>query len=348
VCADVPEQIYTIPSSHPYHNVTYVYVYDSTPDVVTVGYTSGYEGAYVANGLVMFGAGMALGYALFDDDWDDWYAWHYPPCYYSYGCAARFDYHYGGFVRAGRYYGPYAGAGFGARYNPFTGTYARGAFAYGPYRSAGVGSAYNPLTGVHARAGYYSGPGGTRAAGRVYNPRTGRGAATDQLRTPYGSWGRSVISDGEDWARFGHRSGPRGTTVGARTSEGAAGVVHRGRYGWTYAGKTKSGDVYAGRGGHIYRRNESGDWQRHLNKTRNWQATGTRAYDQSRERLRPERWDSSPRTRRSAGDERARVGGAAERLNRDSWSRARGNRLSSSDRSLRGRGMRGGGRGRRR
>ena len=288
VCVEVPKAIYTIPASSPLHNVTYVYVYDSDPDEVTVGYTAGYTGAYIANGLLMFGAGMALGHALADDD--EWCRWRYSSCYYSYGCAAHYSYYHGSFVRAANCYGPYGGAGFGARYNPVTGRYARGAYAYGPYGSAGIARAYNPVTGTRTRGAYASGPRGTVAGGSAFNPRTGRSAATRQVRTPYGSWGRSVVSDGDDWARFGHRSGAAGKTAGFETSGGAKGIVHKGEQGWTYLGKGSGGDVYAGHDGRVYRRGDNNEWQRHSNATRQWSGTGTRSYDAAQARTRPEHW----------------------------------------------------------
>jgi len=58
VSTSVPQEIYTIPPSCPIYNVKYVNVYNSTPDVVNVGYTSGYTGSYVANdGTVVYGTG---------------------------------------------------------------------------------------------------------------------------------------------------------------------------------------------------------------------------------------------------------------------------------------------------
>jgi hypothetical protein len=51
VCKKVPDEIYTIPPSNPLYNVTYVKVYDSTPEVVYVGYTPGYTSSYRLRGL---------------------------------------------------------------------------------------------------------------------------------------------------------------------------------------------------------------------------------------------------------------------------------------------------------
>ena len=57
VAAWVPESIYTIPPTSPLYNLTYVQVYDSTPSVVNVGYTPGYNGAIVTDGVVVYGTG---------------------------------------------------------------------------------------------------------------------------------------------------------------------------------------------------------------------------------------------------------------------------------------------------
>jgi len=45
VAASVPAVIYTIPASSPLHYVTYVRIYEATPQVVYVGYTPGYKWA---------------------------------------------------------------------------------------------------------------------------------------------------------------------------------------------------------------------------------------------------------------------------------------------------------------
>ena len=56
--ADVtPPDIQQIPPSSPVYNVKYVTVYQTTPEVVYVGYTPGYLGSYVWNGAVVYGTG---------------------------------------------------------------------------------------------------------------------------------------------------------------------------------------------------------------------------------------------------------------------------------------------------
>ena len=58
VATSVPAVIYSIPASSPLHYVTYVQIYNATPQVVVVGYTPGYLGTVVApGGVVVYGTG---------------------------------------------------------------------------------------------------------------------------------------------------------------------------------------------------------------------------------------------------------------------------------------------------
>ncbi len=58
VADSVPDEIKDIPPDNPHYNVKYVEVYDSTPDVVYVGYTPGYYGCYPYYGTVFWGTGF--------------------------------------------------------------------------------------------------------------------------------------------------------------------------------------------------------------------------------------------------------------------------------------------------
>jgi hypothetical protein len=58
VADDIPEdQIQQIPPSEPVYNVTHVHVYDSTPEVVYVGYTPGYMWSFPYYGVPIYGTG---------------------------------------------------------------------------------------------------------------------------------------------------------------------------------------------------------------------------------------------------------------------------------------------------
>lgn len=81
VCDVVPDPVRDIPPSSPVYNVKYVYVYDSTPDVVYVGYTPAYFGSYVYGPCVIYGTGWY---------YHPWYGPYYYPRPYTYGFGVRF------------------------------------------------------------------------------------------------------------------------------------------------------------------------------------------------------------------------------------------------------------------
>jgi len=57
VASSVPPAVYTIPPSSPLHHVTYVRILNATADEVEVGYTPGYLGTVVGDGVVVYGTG---------------------------------------------------------------------------------------------------------------------------------------------------------------------------------------------------------------------------------------------------------------------------------------------------
>ncbi len=280
VTSNVPPEIYTIPASSPVHHVTYVTVEDDddNDEWVTFAYVAAYTGLMIGWGCAVWGSG-----------------WYYPP--YGY---------YGG------WYHPYPHTyGMGAWYNPYTGGYGRGAAVYGPYGGVGMGASYNPRTGTYARGAAAYGPYGSRAAGQAYNPRTGTYAQTRQGSNVYGNWGSSSVQRGDDWAQTAHRENYRtGTnTGGVRTSEGGAAVARTGPGGSSGGvARTAGGDVYAGKDGNVYKKNEGGGWEQ-SNGSGGWsQVDGAQARD------------------------RAETSGATGQLERDSSARATGN-TRTADRS---------------
>jgi hypothetical protein len=297
VCDSMPGVIYTIPSNHPKHYVTYAYVYSSTPTVVVVGYTSGYSGCYVApTGVLMFGVGFWAMHMMMDHH-HHYHHYHYHPHYYSYGCGARYDYHYGSYYRSARYYGPYGGAGGWAGYDPGSGTYYRGGYAAGPY--------------------------GRGFAREAYNPYTNRYGAQARVQTPYQSWGRTVVSDGDRWARAGHRAQNGKAIGGLETSAGGRAV---GGYNkWTdqgaVVGKDRHGDVYVGRDQNVYKRNESG-WQK--NSGNGWESID-RTQAKSKAQTRANELQSNRSLNSPSRQNRSSIQGD---LNRQWQSRQQGNRAS--------------------
>ncbi len=259
VVADVvPQPIYTIPPSSPMYHVTYVRVYNSTPETVVVGYTSGYMGVYPYGGTVVFGTGYYYPPYI----WASSPVPIYYPYPYSYGTAAYYNPYTGAYGRSATVYGPYSGAGAASYYNPNTRTYARGAAVYGPYGGVGTAAAYNPRTGAYVRSvSTYGMEGGvTEAWG--YNPRTGASTATHQQYNAYAQWGNSVVTRDNDTARIGHYTDDRGTGAGFTSTTGAKGVGYHSVENSGGVVKTQSGDIYAGRDGNAYKKTDDG-WSKY-------------------------------------------------------------------------------------
>ncbi|HMK39905.1 MAG TPA: hypothetical protein VK569_11220, partial [Bacteroidota bacterium] len=137
-----PAQIDSIPPSSPMYNTKYVYVYESTPEVVYVGYTPAYTGCYPYYGTVVYGTGF-----------------YYPPYvspYYYYPHPVT----YGVSV----HYSPYTGWGVGMAWSVGFVAMSSGWAGYGHGYSHGYNAGF--WAGYHAgtRPGGVYGPGG-------YNPR---------------------------------------------------------------------------------------------------------------------------------------------------------------------------------
>ena len=199
----IPEQqISQIPPSSPVYNVTYVHVYASTPEVVYVGYTPGYVGAYPYYGVPVYGTG-----------------WYYPP--------------YVGTV----YYPHPVTYGFHMTYNPWTGwgvgmTWSSGFFTFGVSFGGGYGGYYPPR-------GYYP-PGGYRpvncynctinTGGGRNNVNIGNSAGGGDRRKPPGASqlpsNSNVYNRPENRARVADRSTREAATrqVGDRTARGSNNV----------------------------------------------------------------------------------------------------------------------------
>jgi hypothetical protein len=124
-----PGDVDTIPPESPVYNVKYVYIYDSTPEVVYVGYTPGYTGSYVYNTTIVYGTG-----------------WYYRPWISPY-----------------YYYPRYGTWGFHITYNPWTGWGFGLGWVWGPFRVGFfAGGLWHRHHRWHHRHGGRYGPGGYR------------------------------------------------------------------------------------------------------------------------------------------------------------------------------------------
>lgn len=166
VSTERPDSVDEIPPESPVYNVKYVYIYDSTPEIVYVGYYPGYTYSYVYGGVVVYGTGYYYPY---------WYGSYYYPRPVTYGF--------------GVHYNPYSGWGFsvgisvGWGYHPYGCWGPRG--YYPGYRSGynhgyrhGYNSGYRRGYNQGARAGYAA---GKRSNNNVYANRANGVKKTSDL-----------------------------------------------------------------------------------------------------------------------------------------------------------------------
>ena len=133
VSTERPTDVDNIPASSTAYNVKYVYIYDTTPQYVYVGYTPGYMGCYVYGPTVVYGTGYY---------YNPWYGPYYYPRPVTYG--------------------------FSMHYNPWTGWsmgfhYSSGYFHMSMYGGGGYWGPpmYRPPYRPPYRGGYYGRGGNT-------------------------------------------------------------------------------------------------------------------------------------------------------------------------------------------
>ncbi len=216
-----PKEVDKIPASSQAYNVKYVYIYDSTPDVVYVGYTPGYMGCYVYGSTVVYGTGYY---------YNPWYGPYYYPHPVTYG--------------------------FSMHYNPWTGWsmgfhYSSGFFSVGIYGHPGYWGPpmYHPPYHPPYHGGMYGGRGPTFInngdininrgnTNNIYNRRND--VSTRDVNRGEGSMGRSPSTN--DQQRPSQGQGQRPSTQPAQTPAGGR------------------NNVYAGKDGSVMQRNDNGNW----------------------------------------------------------------------------------------
>jgi hypothetical protein len=229
---EVPAVIYSIPPSSPLYYVTFVRVYAATPDTITVGYTPGYMGSYVApDGVVVYGTGyvypayvgavwipppVTYGYAV-NMAWTPWTGWAMG---FGFGFAMG-----AAFWGPAPYWGPAAYGWHGAAWGPggaavwgpggwaatsgnvyhqwgSTGAVTRTSGGYNAWTgnawSNQVAHSYNSTTGRMSAGqrgtvqNVYTGNYAHDASGATYDPKTGTGAAGERVTVGNAYTGRST------------------------------------------------------------------------------------------------------------------------------------------------------------
>jgi hypothetical protein len=294
IATSVPTEIYTIPPSSSLYYVTYVKIYEATPQYVYEGYTPGYMGTVVSPyGTVVYGTGYP---------YSPWIGSAWYPAPYTYGVWGApiynpwvgYTFGFAMGLATAAWMDPYWGWGGGAWYAPgYWGGYPCcgsasanvyghwGNAAYSGTRSwyAGGGVAGTRFSGSYATA---RGTTGDINAGRQYNAWTGNASRGFDRTFNTAAGGSGNVARGSNYNVYtGQRStanavsatGAGGSTYNraGATTAGPQGDAHVGG-GSTYnakTGKTNSWDTaslgnnhYADVNGNVYK-NTGNSWQQH-------------------------------------------------------------------------------------
>jgi hypothetical protein len=302
-----PSDLDKIPPDNAAYNTKYVYIYDTSPQYVYVGYTPGYFGTYVYGPTIVYGTGYY---------YHPWYGAYYYPRPVTYG--------------------------FGMSYNPWTGwsmhfgmSYNMGWYGYGGVHVhvGGYGGYYRPPYRHYGYNGGYYGHGGRPInspninVNRPVNINTGdininsnnnniyknvNGAQTRDLkRAP----DRANANVGKPSTRpsGGNQGGNRPSTQ--PTTRPSAPV----------SGGKPSNQIYSGKDGNVYQRDNNGSVQQRDNnqwKSSNNQATHNMQSQQSRGQMRNNNYNqqrpthSAPASRPSGGGSRPSGGSSHPAGNR--------------------------------
>jgi len=288
-----PGDVDAIPPESPVYNVKYVYIYDSTPEVVYVGYTPGYTGSYVYNTTIVYGTG-----------------WYYRPWISPY-----------------YYYPRYGTWGFHIGYNPWTGWGFGLSWGWGPFRVGFFPGGYwhRHHRWHHRHAGRY-GPGGYRPRPVHYGNRNininnvniNRGdinAGRVRDNNLYRDKGQKAnVAQTRDFNPQTQQARDRvsqtdraGTRDRASTADRAGSAAQRPASGQVSAGElrqqagttgtrpsTADNNVFTDKSGNVYR-NSDGGWQK--NDGKSWNNVSSAGGSDS---TRPASTDRSSNNRSSA------------------------------------------------
>jgi hypothetical protein len=334
VASSIPAAIYSIPPSSPLFYVTYVRIYDVTPQYVVVGYTPGYMGTVVTtDGVVVYGTGytyvpyigptvwyplpVTYGYAA-NPTWTPWTGWAIG---FGFGWAM------------GAAWGSTCCWGYAAA--PYWGPMPYGGYARGPYGGAAVwgpggwaattGNVYSHWGATTAvsrgSAGYNAWTGNAWASrvGTSYNSVTGRVSAGQRASVQnvytgnyaYGQRGATYNPNTGVTARGGSATYGNAYTGQQQTARGAQ-VTGPG--GQTTGAARVGNNHYADHDGNVYKNTGSG-WEKYDNGS--WNSVQDNRQTQSLD---------TQQQARQWGDQRAAS---------SSWgSRSWGGGFSGADRSV--------------
>lgn len=255
VSDDRPKDVSKIPPDNAAYNTKYVYVYESSPQYVYVGYTPGYMGCYVYGPTVVYGTG-----------------YHYAPWYGSV------------------YYPHPVTWGFGFSYNPWTGWsmnfgfsvgFMHVGFSFGGYGGwYGPARYYPPYRPPYYGGGYYGG--GNRVNNGNINigeinigSNNGNRVTHYDRNNIYNKQNGVSTMDRQPGQSLNNREGNRNQGQGSLSNK--APTINNQLPGSNQGGQIRqsreNNNVVADRDGNVYQRDNKGNWNQRDNSTNSWKST---------------------------------------------------------------------------
>ncbi|PWT70698.1 MAG: hypothetical protein C5B59_20050 [Bacteroidetes bacterium] len=265
VADERPKDVSKIPPSSSAYNTKYVYVYESTPEYVYVGYTPGYMGCYIYGPTVVYGTGF-------------YYAPWYGAVYYPRPVTWGFGFSYNPWM------GWSMNIGFSTGYMNIGFSFGMGGGWYGP---PGYYPPYRPP--YYGGGGYYGGGNGNRINNGDINIDEinigggDRGDRGDRDRVSHNDRQRNNIYNNRNGVSTMDKkpgqsvgSGNRGTNrpqagtgaVGTRPPS-ANNQLPNNRQAPT---SRQNNNVYADRDGNVFQKDDKGNWNQRDNRSQSWQS----------------------------------------------------------------------------
>ena len=290
-----PDEVDQIPPEEPVYNTKYVYIYDSTPDVVYVGYLPGYTCSYVYGGVVVYGTGW-------------WYRPWYRTVYYPRPVTYGFGVHWN----------PWTGWGFsfGMSWGWFNvrvggGWWGPAGYRYGYRHGYRRGYHHGYRRGFNAgyRAGYAA---GRRSAGanNVYRNRSS-GVRSTGVASNRANAANRASAQNRAGAGNANRAGNAGANNRAGTQQGrpSTGQAGSGNRAQTRPSQQPN-NVYSDKSGNVYRRENNGNVQQR--NQGNWNNSTSPSRNSQVDRSHQSRQQGS-RNYNNYNSGRARSGGGGAR-----------------------------------
>jgi hypothetical protein len=277
VATSVPQVIYTIPPSSPVYYVTYVQIYEVTPEVVYTGYTPGYLGTVVSpDNVVVYGTGY-------------YYPPYVGPVYIGYPCTYGFGWGFACGTLTGFGFGWAAGAAWGAWLHPWWGPCGWG-WGYGynyshvSWNHVNVYNHWRGVASVNHSYGYnaWTGYGWSHSWASSFNPYSGRrsvaegGTAYNAYSGNYASAHRGASYNPTTGTVTAHRGVTTGNVYTDQRHTSGQGAVYNTRTGTGMA--WDNGNVYADKDGNVYRYNQNTGWNQF--GSNGWQSPARGSFDE--------------------------------------------------------------------